>query len=131
MILCLPVCINGFFSSWVASTNLPADEQAQVQTGFPLYDPSKSTTNQPFDGENFNIAYGDGSGSSGPVAREQVNIGGAIVPDMPIGVADSLHLGSGQTSRNSDGPVGLAFKYGNSSKLDSITERTRTPLIST
>ena len=103
--------------SWVASTNLPADEQAQVQTGFPLYDQTKSTTYQPFDGENFSLAYGDGSSASGPAAREQVDIGGAIVPNMPIGVANSLQLGQGQTSRNSDGPVGLAFKYGNSSKL--------------
>ena len=95
---------------------LPQDQQALVDPSLSLYDPSKSTTYQPVDGESYSLGYGDGSSSSGPAARENVNLGGATVPDMWIGVANQLKLGDGVTTpRNTDGPVGLAFQYGNSS----------------
>ena len=105
-------------TSWVASTLLPSDEQAYVQTGHGLYDPSQSTSAQPLDGENFEIGYGDGSGSSGPEYTETVVLGDVALAGMPIGVANMLHLGTGQTSRNSDGPVGLGFQSLNSVKPD-------------
>ena len=43
-----------------------------------------------------------------------MTIGGANLPSMAIGVSNSLRLGQGQTSRNSDGPVGLGFQSINS-----------------
>lgn len=93
---------------------MPANEQSGVQTGHSLYDPGQSTTAQPISGESFDIAYEDGSGSSGPEYTESVTIGGANLPNMAIGVCNSLTLGSGSTSRNSDGPVGLGFQSINS-----------------
>ena len=75
-------------TSWVASTLLPSDEQAYVQTGHGLYDPSQSTSAQPLDGENFEIGYGDGSGSSGPEYTETVVLGDVALAGMPIGVAN-------------------------------------------
>lgn len=95
---------------------MPADQQGEVQTGHGLYDPGSSSTAVPLDGENFNIAYVDGSGSSGPEYTENVNIGGATLPNFAIGVCNDLHLNPGASSRDTDGPVGLAFQYGNSAR---------------
>ena len=81
-----------------------------MKTGHALYNVSKSTTAKRISGETFSIAYGDGSGSSGPEYTETVGIGGAKLTKFAIGVSNSLRLGSGQTSRNTDGPVGLGFK---------------------
>ena len=93
---------------------MPADQQAQVQTGHGLYDPGQSSTAAPIDGESFNIGYVDGSGSSGPEYTESVTIGGANLPNFAIGVCDSLRFGPGASARNSDGPVGLGFQAINS-----------------
>ena len=95
---------------------MPSDQQASVQTAEnnPLYDPSSSSTAQEISGESFNLNYGDGSGASGPEYTESVTIGGANLPDFAIGVCNDLRYGSGETSRNSDGPVGLGFQSLNS-----------------
>lgn len=93
---------------------MPSSQQGEVQTGHALYDPSQSSTAQPIDGESFDIAYEDGSSSSGPEYAESVTIGGANLPNMVIGVCNNLVLGSGSSSRNSDGPVGLGFQSINS-----------------
>ena len=53
-------------------------------------------------------------GASGYVATDDVNIGGAVVNKMPIGVATKV--GPYFTARSEDGIIGLGFKYGNSSK---------------
>ncbi|MCJ1475501.1 hypothetical protein MMC13_004164 [Lambiella insularis] len=84
---------TGSADLWVASTLMSQTDQAKV--GPPVFDPTKSTAYKPIKGYTFGIGYGDGSSSSGIVAHEQINIGGA-------------------TSRNTDEQVGLAFKYGNS-----------------
>ena len=105
---------TGSSDLWTASTEMPADQQASVQTENPVYDPSQSTTFQTLDGENFDITYGDGSGASGPEGVESITIGGAHVPNMPFGVCSDLRYGPGESTRNSDGPVGLGFQSLNS-----------------
>ena len=65
-------------------------------------------------GSQYEIGYADNSGSSGPVGKDTVVIGSASVPNMPFGVCNDLHLGDGQTSRDTDGPVGLGFGSFNS-----------------
>ena len=95
---------------------MPPDNQSTVTTGNPLYNPNSSTTFQYLDGYSFDIGYADGSGSSGPVGTDTVDIGGATVPSMPFGVCNDLRYGSGETGRNTDGPVGLGFGSENSSK---------------
>jgi aspergillopepsin I len=93
---------------------MPQDQQSTITTGT-IYDPTKSTTYQPIDGFTFSLGYADGSGASGPAARDTVDIGGAIVPDMPFGVCDSLRYGSGGAgTRDTDGPLGLGFGVENS-----------------
>ena len=92
---------------------MPVDQQKTVTSGY-LYDPSKSKTYKAVDGFTYDLAYGDGSGSSGPVGSDSVNIGGAIVPRMDFGVCNSLKYGSGATHRDTDGPVGLGFGKENS-----------------
>lgn len=66
-------------------------------------------------GSTFDISYVDGSGASGPAAYETINVGTASVPNMPFGVCDDLRYGEGSTgTRDTDGPLGLGFGYGNS-----------------
>ena len=57
----------------------------------------------------------DGSGASGPAALDTVNVGTASVPNMAFGVCQDLRYGEGSSgTRDTDGPLGLGFGYGNS-----------------
>lgn len=67
--------------------------------------------------EKFHIDYSV-PGASGYVATDDVNIGGAVVNKMPVGVATKI--GPYFTGRSEDGIIGLGFKYGNSSKYFSF-----------
>lgn len=94
---------------------MPKDQQITVTRGS-VYNPNISSTSREVDGYTYGLAYADGSGSSGPVYRDTVNIGGAIVPNFPLGVCDDLRYGDGSDgTRDTAGPVGLGF-----GKLNSI-----------
>lgn len=94
---------------------MPRDQQITVTRGS-VYNPNISSTSREVVGYTYGLAYADGSGSSGPVYRDTVNIGGAIVPNFPLGVCDDLRYGSGSDgTRDTAGPVGLGF-----GKLNSI-----------
>ena len=95
---------------------MPADQQSEVQTGHDLYDPISSSSAHQLDGENYNLSYADGSGSSGPEYTDAVQIGDVTIDSFAIGVCSNLILSPGQSSRDTDGPVGLAFEYGNSAR---------------
>ena len=93
---------------------MPADQQSTITTGV-LYDPTKSSTYEEIDGFTYSIGYADGSGSSGIVGNDSVNIGGATVPMMPFGVCNDIKYGSGSSgTRGTNGPVGLGFGMENS-----------------
>lgn len=106
---------TGSSDLWTASTLLSAQEQALVKPKFGnLYDPTKSANYSAMDGYTYSLSYADSSHSSGNAATDTVDIGGATVPKMPFGVCNSLALGTGQTSRDTMGPVGLGFGVENS-----------------
>lgn len=103
---------SGSSDTWVFNTNLPA----AAQQGHTVYDPSKSTTFQnALAQSSFNISYGDGSGCSGPVGVDTVDIGGSTVAAQAIGLPDTVSQ-SFIFDSQSNGLVGLAF-----SQLNTIT----------
>jgi hypothetical protein len=103
---------SGSSDTWVFNTNLPS----AAQQGHNVYDPSKSTTfENALAQSTFNVSYGDGSGASGPVGVDTVDIGGSTVTQQAIGLPDVVSQ-SFIVDGQSDGLVGLAF-----SQLNTIT----------
>lgn len=90
------------------STELPSADQGSHA----LYDPKKSSNWQQMEGYTFDINYVGGIGASGIVGTDVVDIGGAIVPNQAIELANTI--GSGRVNGDGDGMLGLAFKEGNS-----------------
>lgn len=96
---------------WVFNTNLPASSQQ----GHTIYDPNQSSTFQLLEDNEFDISYGDGSGASGPVGLDTVNIGGAVVQQQAIGLPTEVS-DSFVSDTSSNGLVGLAFSVLNTVK---------------
>lgn len=65
-------------------------------------------------GSTFSITYGDGSGASGTVGTDTVDIGGATVQNQAVELANKVSTSFVQDT-NSNGLVGLAF-----SKLNTV-----------
>ncbi|KXL46468.1 hypothetical protein M433DRAFT_49808, partial [Acidomyces richmondensis BFW] len=95
---------TGSSDLWVFSTDLASSESA----GHTLFDPSKSSTFQDYQGGTFSIEYGDGSSASGTVGFDKVNIGGATATRQAVEIATQVS-GSFIQDTKSDGLVGLAF----------------------
>jgi hypothetical protein len=95
---------SGSSDFWVFSTKLPQAELGQHNA----YNPAQSQTFRQLRGSTFNISYGDGSGASGLVGTETVNIGGTQVRNQAVEIATSVSQ-SFQQDTNNDGLVGLAF----------------------
>lgn len=97
---------DGFIinNSWVFSSLLSATDTK----GHEIYDPSRSTTAVQKKGYTWNISYGDGSGASGDVYTDTVNVGGTSVAGQAVEVASKI---SAQFQRDvdSDGLLGLSF----------------------
>lgn len=95
-------------NSWVFSSLLSATDT----TGHEIYDPSRSTTAVRKEGYTWNIIYGDGSGASGDVYTDTVNVGGTSVAGQAVEVASRV---SAQFQRDvdSDGLLGLSFSSSN------------------
>lgn len=106
---------TGSADLWVFSTSLSSSEIGSHAT----YDPSKSSTFKKLDGYTFSISYGDGSGASGTVGTDTVDIGGATVTSQAVELATSVSSAFVQDA-NSDGLVGLAF-----SSLNSVKPKTQ------
>lgn len=90
---------TGSSDLWVLGSQVSASGQHTV------YDPPSG--DEPVSGEAWQISYGDGSGASGVVYSESVNIGGVTVTGQAVEVATSAS--SAFTSGTNDGLVGLAF----------------------
>jgi aspergillopepsin I len=103
---------TGSSDLWTASTSMPSDQQSTVTSG-EIYDPSSSSSFVNDTGYTYGLYYADGSGSSGYVGIDIVDVGGSSVT-MPFGVCDSLIYGSGESSRDTDGPLGMGFGVENS-----------------
>ncbi|KAK2592356.1 hypothetical protein QQS21_009936 [Conoideocrella luteorostrata] len=101
---------TGSSDLWVFSSKLdPA-----VTANHRLYDPTKSSF-KAMDGAKFNITYGDGSGASGTVGTDVVDVGGAKFDAQAIQLASKV---SEQfvKDQNNDGLMGLAFSKINTVK---------------
>lgn len=92
------------------STELPSADQGSHA----VYDPKKSSHWKQMKGYTFDINYVGGVGASGIVGTDVVNIGGAIVPNQAIELANTIR--SGRVNGDGDGMLGLAFKEGNSGR---------------
>ncbi len=68
-------------------------------------------------GQKFRINYAT-PGASGFVCTDKVNIGGAVVDHMAIGV--STNISKYFQHGSEDGILGLGFQHGNSSKCPDI-----------
>lgn len=66
-------------------------------------------------GSTFNISYGDGSFSRGPVVTDTVDVGGATVDKQAIGIPDTVS-NSFTEDVHSNGLVGLGFSTINTIK---------------
>ncbi|KAF2459071.1 aspergillopepsin A precursor [Lineolata rhizophorae] len=95
---------TGSSDLWVFSTALDRSDIGRHTA----YDPDQSSTFRALDGEEFDISYGDGSGASGVVGTDVVDIGGATVTEQAVELATAVSQ-SFVEDANADGLVGLAF----------------------
>lgn len=97
--------------SWVFSSELTSTER----TGHQVYDPSRSPTSKIKGGYSWRIRYGDGSGASGDVYTDTVQVGGTTVRDQAVELAGTISA-QFQRNINNDGLLGLAFSTINTGK---------------
>ncbi|KAL9631817.1 MAG: hypothetical protein Q9164_005687 [Protoblastenia rupestris] len=95
---------TGSADLWVFSSQL----SAVLQNGHSVYDPSKSSTAELLDGETWNIGYGDGSGASGNVYLDTVEVGNVSTTNQAVELAQSISVQFQQDVDN-DGIFGLGF----------------------
>ncbi|KAI0424238.1 secreted aspartic proteinase precursor [Xylaria sp. FL1042] len=102
---------TGSSDLWVFST----DTSSRYVNGQTQYSPSKSSSSSKLSGAKWDIAYGDGSSSSGIVYTDVVTIGGLSVTKQAVESAQTVS--SSFTSESDlDGLLGLAF-----SSLNTVT----------
>ncbi|RKF81690.1 Aspartic protease PEP3 [Golovinomyces cichoracearum] len=101
---------TGSADLWVFSNQLNQSSIGNHTT----YDNKKSQTFKKLEGQTFKISYGDGSGASGNVGTDTVDIGGAVVTEQAIELATAVSQSFTQDT-GSNGLVGLAF-----SKLNTV-----------
>lgn len=89
---------------WVFSSELSKSQQS----GHEIYNPSKSKTAKKLSGATWQIQYGDGSGASGDVYKDTVNVGGVQVTGQAVELAKKISA-QFQQDQNNDGLLGLAF----------------------
>ncbi|CAG7919744.1 unnamed protein product [Penicillium olsonii] len=109
---------TGSADLWVWSTKLSPDTLSQNK-GRAVFDPKKSTTYKEKEESVWKISYGDGSSASGLVGNDNVNIGGLVVKDQAIEIADSLSAQFAQGA--GDGLLGLAFGNINTVKPKAVS----------
>ena len=96
---------------WVFSSELPSAQSS----GHSVYNPSKSRTAKKLSGASWQISYGDGSGASGDVYTDTVNVGGTQVTGQAVELASKISA-QFQQDENNDGLLGLAFSSINTVK---------------
>jgi hypothetical protein len=92
------------FFRWVFSTSLSASQLGEHSA----FDPSKSSTWQELEGASWDISYGDGSGASGTVGYDTVDVGGATATKQAVELATVVSKAF-VSDENNDGLLGLAF----------------------
>jgi hypothetical protein len=98
---------TGSADLWVMSTKLPSSTQSSAGSSHTIFDPSKSSSWKDQSGSTWQIQYGDGSTASGTCGTDNVNIGGIIIKNQVVELADNL---SSQFAQGpGDGLLGLAW----------------------
>ena len=87
------------------STELPSSTTSGTKHA--VFDPKKSSTFKNSSGSSWKISYGDSSSASGTVGTDVVNIGGLVIQNQAIELAQTLSTQFQQDS--SDGLLGLAW----------------------
>ncbi|GAA5848382.1 hypothetical protein JCM5353_004881 [Sporobolomyces roseus] len=72
------------------------------------YNPSTSSTSSAVPSKQLDVSYGDGSTSSGPVYKDNVNVAGLVATGQTFGAASTLS--SSFASSPEDGLLGLGFQ---------------------
>jgi aspergillopepsin I len=85
---------------WVFSTALSSSQRGDHSA----FDSSKSETWEEYEGATWDISYGDGSGASGTVGFDQVDVGGVTAVEIATTVSSAF-----VSDENNDGLLGLAF----------------------
>lgn len=100
---------TGSSDLWVWSTELPKKilDKASKEDQQVAFDPSKSSTFEKLDGENWKISYGDSSSASGDVGKDTLDLGGLKVEGQAIELAKELSQQFAEG--NGSGLLGLAF----------------------
>ncbi|KAM7217011.1 penicillopepsin [Rhypophila decipiens] len=102
---------TGSSDLWVFSTELSRNEAGRHQ----VFNPQQSVSFQTLRGHTFSIQYGDGSGASGVVGLDVVNIGGVMVDQQAVELATKVSQSFVDDVEN-NGLLGLAF-----SQLNTVT----------
>ena len=95
---------TGSADLWVWSTKLP---RSTSTVGHTVYDPSKSSTFKNAKGSTWKISYGDNSSASGIVGTDNINIGGLVIKQQAVELANTLS--SQFLQGEGDGLLGLAW----------------------
>lgn len=107
---------TGSADLWVFSSELSASETKDHD----IYDPSKSKTSKKLNGSTWKITYGDGSGASGDVYTDTVEVGGISVTGQAVELASQISSQFSQDVDN-DGLLGLAF-----SSINTVSPKAQT-----
>lgn len=102
---------TGSSDLWVFNTQL----SKQITGKHAIYDPTASKTFKELKGASFAVRYGDGSGASGNVGTDVVDLGGAVFDKQAIELATNVSNQFVQ-DQNNDGLLGLAFSTINTVK---------------
>ncbi|KAL8829003.1 MAG: hypothetical protein Q9191_002268, partial [Dirinaria sp. TL-2023a] len=95
---------TGSADLWIWSTELP---KSTSTAGHTVFDPKKSSTFKNSSGSTWKISYGDNSSASGTVGTDKVDIGGLVIKNQAIELANTL---SEQFQQGvGDGLLGLAW----------------------
>lgn len=97
---------TGSSDLWVFSTELPSDHIGQHS----VFDPTKSSTWEEYGGSSWQIRYGDGSGASGTVGFDTVEVGEITVTRQAVEIATSISQAF-IDDPNNDGLLGLGFGH--------------------
>ncbi|KAK3070003.1 hypothetical protein LTR53_011196 [Teratosphaeriaceae sp. CCFEE 6253] len=100
---------TGSADLWVWSVELPADDKTTIEghNKHNIFSPSKSSTWKTADGSTWQITYGDGSAASGDVGYDNVTIGGLLIKNQAVELAQKLSPEF--VKESGDGLCGLAF----------------------
>jgi len=98
---------TGSSDLWVWSNELSSSVLNAARGSHSVFNPSKSSTFRKSPFSTWTISYGDKSSASGSVGTDVVNVGGLVIRDQAVELANSLSKQF--VSSSGDGLLGLAF----------------------